>query len=105
MPAKIYQYTAGVRVNRTEQSAECIVQTNDKNGGTERLQVLRHKSHPQLFARANDKNGDEQDDEIAFESKEIRDLPLLVYALLIGVCILRKARRKQRIRVRQYHGR
>jgi hypothetical protein len=35
------------------------------------LQVLRHKTHPQLFASANDKNGDKQDDQIAFEAKKI----------------------------------
>ena len=66
----IYKHSAGIRVDRPEQSAQRIVKTDDKNCRAERLQILRHKTHPEFFASANDKNGDEQDDEIAFESEE-----------------------------------
>ena len=35
------------------------------------LQVFRHKAHPKFFASANDKDGDEQDDQIAFQPEEV----------------------------------
>jgi hypothetical protein len=66
----IYNYSTGISVRGTKQSAQRIIKTNDKNRCAERLQILRHKTHPEFFASAYHKNGDEQDDEIAFEPEE-----------------------------------
>jgi len=82
MSADVNKYSAGVRVDRAEQSEQRIVKTDNKNRRADSLQVLRHETHPKFFACANDENGDEQDDEIAFESEEIRELPLPFYAWL-----------------------
>ena len=73
MPADVPngpRLSPGISVDGTKQSAQRIVKTDNKNCRAERLQILRHKTHPKLFACANDKNGDEQDDEIAFEPEE-----------------------------------
>src|SRR5438552_16356655 len=70
MSPTINEYPARIGVDRAEQSAQRVVKTDDKNRGSNRLQILRQKTHPQLFACANDKYGDEQDDEIAFEPEE-----------------------------------
>jgi len=72
MSPKIDKYSAGVRVDRTEQGAQCIVETDNENRRADRLQVLRHKTHPKFFACANDKDGDEQDNQIALKTEKIR---------------------------------
>ena len=72
MSPTIHKYSAGIGVDSTEQSAQRIVKADDENCRADCLQILRHKTHPKLFACANDKNGDEQDDEIAFEPEEKR---------------------------------
>ena len=71
MSPKIGKHSTGVGVDRAQQRAQRIVKTDDKNRRADRLQVLWHKTHPKLFTGANDKNGDEQDDEIAFKPEEI----------------------------------
>ena len=71
MSPAIREYAARIGVDRTEQCAQRIVKADNENRRAERLQILRHKTHPKFFASANDKNGDEQDDEIAFEPEEI----------------------------------
>src|SRR5437879_5138985 len=73
MSPKIENHPAGIGVDRAEQCAKRIVETNDKNTRTERLQKFRDEPHPEFLARADDENGDEQNDEIAFEPKKIRD--------------------------------
>ena len=73
MSPAIREYAARVGIDRTKQSAQRIVKSDNENCRADRLQILRHKTHPKLFACANDKNGDEQDDEIAFESEEISE--------------------------------
>ena len=70
MSPMVYDYSTGICVDRTKQSAQRIVKADNENRRAERLQILRHKTHPKLFACANDKNGDEQDDEVAFEPEE-----------------------------------
>ena len=70
MSPMVYNYSTGIGVDGTEQSAQRIIKTDNKNCCAERLQILRHKTHPKLFTCANDKNGNEQDDEIAFEPEE-----------------------------------
>src|SRR6478609_5612987 len=70
MSPMVYDYSTGICVDGTKQSAQRIVEADNENRRADRLQILRHKTHPKLFARANDKNGDEQDDEIAFEPEE-----------------------------------
>ena len=73
MSPNVYEYSAGIGVDRAQQSAQPVVKTDNKNGRADRLQVLRHKTHPQFFARANHKNGDEQNDKIAFEAEKISE--------------------------------
>ena len=70
MAQAIRDYPARVSVGGTKQSAQRIVKADNENRRADRLQILRHKTHPKLFACADDKNGDEQDDEIAFEPEE-----------------------------------
>ena len=69
----IYNYSTGIRVDGTKQSAQRIVKTDNENRRAERLQILRHKTDPEFFASAYHKNGDEQDNEIAFEPEESSD--------------------------------
>jgi len=71
MSPTIDEYSTGIGVDGTKQGAQRIIKTDNKHCCADRLQILRHKPHPEFFARANDKNGDEQDDEIAFEPEEI----------------------------------
>ena len=66
----VYDYSTGVCIDGAKQSAQRIIKTDDKNCCAERLKILGHKTHPKLFTCANDKNGDEQDDEVAFEPEE-----------------------------------
>src|ERR1700751_4953159 len=71
MSPKIDKYSAGIGVKRAEQRAQRIVKPNDENARTQCLQILRHKAHPEFFTRANHKDRDEQDDEIALEPEKI----------------------------------
>jgi hypothetical protein len=66
----IYDYSTGIGVDSAKQRAQRIVKADDKNRRAECLQILRHKTHPKFFARTNDKDGDEQDDEVPFEPEE-----------------------------------
>ena len=70
MSPAIREYAARVGIDRTKQCAQRIVKADNENRRAKRLQILRHKTHPKLFASANHKNGDEQDDQIAFEPEE-----------------------------------
>src|ERR1700730_18451931 len=71
MSPKIDKHAAGIGVNRAEQRAERVIQTDDKNTRAQRLQKFRDEPHPEFFARADDENGEQQNDEIALESKKI----------------------------------
>jgi len=71
MSPTIREHSTRIGVDRTDQSAQRVVKTDDENRRADCLQILRHKAHPELFASANDKNGDEQDDKIAFESEKV----------------------------------
>ena len=73
MSPKIDKHAAGIGVNGAEQCAQRVVKANDEDARAECLQIFRYETHPQLFAGADDKNGDEQDDEVTFQSKEISD--------------------------------
>ena len=70
MSPMVYDYTTGVCIDGAKQSAQRIIKTDDKNCCAERLKIYRYKTHPEFFASSNHKNGDEQDDEIAFEPEE-----------------------------------
>ena len=74
MSPKIDKYAARISVNCAEQRAQRVVKTDEENARTKRLQILRHEPHPEFLASANHENGDEQDDEIAFEPEELREL-------------------------------
>src|SRR5262245_25603173 len=71
MSPTIHEHSTRIRVDCANGSAQRIVEADNENRSTDRLQVLGHKAHPKLFACADDKNGNEQDDEIAFEAKKI----------------------------------
>ena len=73
MSPNIDKYSAGISVDRAEQSPQRIVKTNDKNSRADSLQILRHETHPELFARADYENRYEQNDEIAFKPEKIRN--------------------------------
>ena len=46
----------GTRNRAPDKVPERIVKADDKNRCTDRLQILRHETHPKLFAGANDKD-------------------------------------------------
>src|ERR1700730_2978644 len=71
MSPKIDKHAAGIGVKRAEQCAQGVVEADDKNTRAQRLQIFRDKPHPEFFARADDENGEQQNDEIALESKKI----------------------------------
>src|SRR5438552_8940124 len=83
MSPKIGKYSAGISVNRTEQRPQHVVETDDKNRRAERLQIFRYKTHPQFLARANDENGDEQNDEIASKAEKIGEPARAIHALVL----------------------
>src|SRR5438046_2795707 len=70
---KIDNHAAGIRVYRAEQRAERVVKTDDENARAERLKKLRHEPHPEFFAGADHENGEQKNDEVAFQSEKIRD--------------------------------
>ena len=74
MSPNVDKYSARVGVDRAEQSAYCVVKTDDKNSRADRLQVLWHKTQPEFLACADDEHGDEQDDQIAFKPEELGQL-------------------------------
>src|SRR5207244_2515288 len=80
MSPKIDNYSARIGVERAEQRPERVVETNDKDTRAERLQVLRHEPHPEFFARGEDKNRNEQNDEVAVEGEESREALNAVHA-------------------------
>ena len=46
MSPTIDKHSAGIGVDRAEQSAQRIVKTDNKDRRADRLQVLGHKTHP-----------------------------------------------------------
>ena len=71
MSPEICQHSAPIRISRGEQRTQPVVKADDKNRRAERLQIFRHEAHPKLFARPDDENGSEQNDEIASRTEEI----------------------------------
>src|SRR5947208_6302142 len=99
MSPAVREYAARVGIDRTKQSAKRIIKTDNKHHCTERLQIFRHKTHPEFFAGANDKDGDEQDDEIALEPKEgSKGFQRLHVRVLSDSVELFKSRRESKMR-------
>ena len=71
MSPKVRKYSPGIRVDRAEQGTKRIVKTDNKNRRADRLQVLRYKTHPKLFACTDDEDSDEQDNQIAFKPEKV----------------------------------
>src|SRR5437660_12709235 len=71
MAPSVHEQSAGISVDRPEQGAQRIVKTNDKNSRADRLQVLRHETHPKFFARDDHKHRVEQKDEVALNNVKI----------------------------------
>ena len=84
MSPKIDQNAAGIGVNRAEQCPKSIVQPDNKNTRAERLQKFRHEPHPEFFTRADDKNGDEQNDEVALKPEEVAETREAVHVQLLS---------------------
>src|SRR5439155_23880225 len=83
MSPKIDKYSAGISVNRTEQRPQRVVETDDKNRRAERLQIFRYKTHPQFLARANDENGNKQNDEIPSKTEKFDKPARAIHALVL----------------------
>src|SRR5437588_12399122 len=71
MSPKIDKHPAGIGVNRAEQCAQRIIETDNKNTRAERLEKFRDKPHPKFFARPDYENGEEENDQIALQTKKI----------------------------------
>src|SRR5207253_8429293 len=71
MTPTINQYSAGVGVDRAEQSAKGVVETNNENARAKNLEILRDKTHPKLFTGADDKHRNKEDDEISLKREEL----------------------------------
>ena len=80
VPPNIDQDATGICVNCAEQRAQRVVESNDKNRGSQRLQIFWNKPHPELFARADDENRNEENDQVALKTEEIRKPLRAVYA-------------------------
>ena len=59
MSPTIDKDSAAIGVDGTEQGAQRVVKTDNENARAERLQIFRHKTHPEFLARTNHENGDE----------------------------------------------
>jgi len=71
MSPKIDKHTAGIGVKRAEQCPDRVIETDHKNARAQRLQIFRHEPHPEFFTRADDKNGRQENDEVALQSEKI----------------------------------
>src|SRR5438270_5482353 len=71
MTPLIDQYSAGIGVDRAEQSAQGVVETNNENARTKDLKIFRNEPHPKFFTGANDKHRNKEDDEIALKREEL----------------------------------
>src|SRR5437773_12345973 len=71
MSPKIDNHTAGVGVNRAEQCAQRVVETDHENARAQRLQKFRHESHAELFSRANHENEEEKNDKIVLQIEKV----------------------------------
>src|SRR5438105_8711762 len=67
----IDHYSAGIGVDRAEQRAQGVIQTNNENARTKYLQIFRNEPHPKLFTGSDDKNRNKQNDEVAVEREEL----------------------------------
>src|SRR5205085_5146301 len=63
--------SAGIGVDRAEQRAQGVIQTNNENARTKYLQIFRNEPHPKLFTGSDDKNRNKQNDEVAFQREEL----------------------------------
>ena len=71
MTPPIDQYAAGIGVDRADQRAHGVVETNNKNTGAKDLKIFRNESHPKLFTGSDDKDRNEEDNEIALKREEL----------------------------------
>src|SRR5437764_4643616 len=73
MSPKIDNHAAGICVDGAEQCANRIVESDQENARAERLQIFRDETHPQFFPRADDKNREQENNKIAFQSEKTGD--------------------------------
>src|SRR3954468_23011659 len=73
MSPAIHDHSARIGVDRAEQNPNRVESADQKNGRAEGLEIFRHETHPEFFSRADEEDRREEDDEIAFESEEIRE--------------------------------
>src|SRR5947209_14972487 len=89
MSPKIDNYSAGVGVNCAEQCPKRVVKTNNENTRSECLEKFRDEPHPEFFARADDENGDKQNNQVTLEPKKIAEPCEAVHAQLLSELPLR----------------
>ncbi len=77
--------SAGVGVDRAEQSAQRIEGAYDENRRAERLEIFWDETHPQFLSRSNRKDRDEQDDQVAAQPEKFRQRALLFHQLIRSV--------------------
>src|SRR5881227_1741815 len=71
MTPPIDQYSARIGVDRADQRAQGIVETNNENTRANYLKILWDESHPKLFTGSDDKHRNKENDEIALKREEL----------------------------------
>src|SRR6266480_7540573 len=89
MSPKIDKHTAGIGVKRAEQCPDRVIETDHKNTRAQRLQKFRHEPHPEFFTCADDKNGDQKNDEVPLKPEEVAETRDAVHAQLLSELPLR----------------
>ena len=74
MSPSVYHQSAGIGIDGAEQSLEGVVEADDDRGCAQRLQVLGNKTHPGLFAGADENDGAEKQRQIALQAQETADM-------------------------------
>ena len=73
MSPKIDNHSAGIGVDRAQQCFQRVEKSDHEHARAERLQILRHETHPEFFACADHEDRNEQDGQVALQSKKTRD--------------------------------
>src|SRR5713226_1628645 len=73
MPPAIYSDAAGIGIEGAEQRLKPVENPYDQRRCSQRLQVLGQKPHPQFFARADQDDRGEQQNDVAPEPQKIEE--------------------------------
>ena len=75
----IDQDSAGICVDRAERCAQCVKSPDDQYAGTECLKIFWQETRPQLFARGDEDDRRQQQNEIAAQSEKIRNANFAIH--------------------------